>query len=405
MKKQLLSILITIVSFNCFAQITLDKGYYINNDNQRVECLIKNNDRVNNPTSFQYKLNENSELKTLTIKDVKEFGVYNFSKYLKRNVNIDRSGDNTNDLSSDRNVKLKNEELFLKVLVDGDATLYSYIDGNLTRFFYKKKNSKIEQLNYKRYFVTPTQVGKNNRYQQQLWNDLKCEKISMKDIEKLNYKVSKLITLFIKYNKCSDTGFVNTERKDEKGAVNLSLVAGFMNSDLSLKHPTAGIRNSEISGNIGFRVGFEVEYVLAFNRNKWALVVQPNYQSFKAEESVSGFVGASPLLTTVKAEYNALEIPMGIRHYLYLNKNSKIFINGFLSIDAGGKLNVDYSSTALDPEYKIALTNAIYGIGYKYQNKYSLELRYQTNSSGDFDRSFLAFKNNMLSLIFAYKIF
>ena len=195
MKKQLAIILLVLVSFSGFAQITLDKGYYINNDNQKIECLIRNLDWANNPSSFEYKLSENSELKTITIKEVKEFGVYNFSKYQRATVNIDRSSNNTNELTSNRNVKFKEEELFLKVLVEGEAVLYSYHNGNTSRFFFKKENSEINQLIYKRYFATPNQIGENNRYQQQLWNDLKCQKVSIKDVEKLNYKAQKLINL------------------------------------------------------------------------------------------------------------------------------------------------------------------------------------------------------------------
>ena len=46
MKTQLLILLITILSFNCYSQIKYQKGYYINNDGQKTDCLIKNVDWV-----------------------------------------------------------------------------------------------------------------------------------------------------------------------------------------------------------------------------------------------------------------------------------------------------------------------------------------------------------------------
>ena len=46
---------------NCFAQISFEKGYFINNANQKTNCLIKNQDWKDNPTEFEYKLDENSE--------------------------------------------------------------------------------------------------------------------------------------------------------------------------------------------------------------------------------------------------------------------------------------------------------------------------------------------------------
>lgn len=81
-KKQLVFILTAILSLNCYSQISFEKGYFVDNNNQKTTCLIKNIDWANNPTEFEYKLSKNNETKKLTIKLVKEFGVNNTSKYL-----------------------------------------------------------------------------------------------------------------------------------------------------------------------------------------------------------------------------------------------------------------------------------------------------------------------------------
>lgn len=54
MKKRILFLLITILSLNCYSQISFQKGYYIDNTNQKINCLIKNIDWKNNPTEFEY---------------------------------------------------------------------------------------------------------------------------------------------------------------------------------------------------------------------------------------------------------------------------------------------------------------------------------------------------------------
>ena len=71
-----------MLSFNSYSQISFEKGYYIDNDNKKINCLIKNIDWMNNPTEFEYKLPENDNSKRITIRSVKEFGVYNSSKYI-----------------------------------------------------------------------------------------------------------------------------------------------------------------------------------------------------------------------------------------------------------------------------------------------------------------------------------
>lgn len=127
MKKRILFLLITISTLNSYSQVSFEKGYYIDNTNQKINCLIKNVDWKNNPTEFEYKLAENSEPKKTTIKTIKEFGIDNISKYVRSTVNIDRSSESINNLSNDKNPIFKEEELFLKVLVEGKATLYQYV--------------------------------------------------------------------------------------------------------------------------------------------------------------------------------------------------------------------------------------------------------------------------------------
>ena len=53
MKKQILLLLTTILSLNSYSQINFDKGYFINDSNQKVDCLIKNIDWKNNPTEIE----------------------------------------------------------------------------------------------------------------------------------------------------------------------------------------------------------------------------------------------------------------------------------------------------------------------------------------------------------------
>jgi len=126
MKNQLLVVLFTILSVHCFSQTSFQKGYYINNSGDKVECEIKNIDWKNNPTEFKFRLSENGEQSKETIKTVKEFGIYNFSKYIRSTVDIDRSSKNLKNLTTSRYPVFKAEELFLKVLVDGKYNLYEY---------------------------------------------------------------------------------------------------------------------------------------------------------------------------------------------------------------------------------------------------------------------------------------
>ena len=133
--------MIFLLSFNVFSQISFEKGYFITNTEQRIECLIKNLDWRSNPTNFEYKLSDNDEIINNNIKSVKEFGIYNNLKYISYNVKIDKSNENINNLNYERNPVYNEELLFLKVLVEGKSNLYFYENGNLQKFFYNIDNA------------------------------------------------------------------------------------------------------------------------------------------------------------------------------------------------------------------------------------------------------------------------
>lgn len=189
MKKHLLFILILILKINCYAQIKFEKGYFINNSGERIECLIQNLDWKNNPSKFLYKTKGSSLEKENSISTTKEFGVYNISKYIRAKIDIDRSNNSINNLTNERRPIFKTETLFLKVLVEGQNNLYSYAKKNLNRFFYSaKNNTSIKQLIYKKFKFRNNKIGKNNRYKQQLIEVINCENISSKTVENIKYK-------------------------------------------------------------------------------------------------------------------------------------------------------------------------------------------------------------------------
>ena len=48
----------------------LQKGYFIDNATNKIECFIRNPEKFNTPENFVYKINENdTEVKTKTIND------------------------------------------------------------------------------------------------------------------------------------------------------------------------------------------------------------------------------------------------------------------------------------------------------------------------------------------------
>ena len=409
MKKNVALILIILAfSLKGYSQIIFEKGYFINNSNQKIDCLIKNNDWKNNPETFEYKLSENSEPAIADVKSAKEFGIYSISKYIRSTVKIDKSKENLDDLSYDKEPTYVEEVLFLKVLVEGKSNLYYYVNGNLQRFYYNTDSSAIEPLVYKKYLVSENVVEENNQFKRQLWADLKCPTIGINKVENLHYKKNSILNFFMEYNKCSNSNFTRYDGKVKKDLVNLTLRAHLNNSSAYIRN-TAYTRNSTADfgskSTLGF--GIEAEYIFPFNKNKWSIFVEPTYQNFKAEIITDDFFVATKKLIS-NINYSSIEVPLGIRHYLFLNKNSKLFINAAYVFDFNLKSSIEIKrddNTYYNSLLVNTLNNTSFGIGYKFKDKYSIETRYQTSRTLLSDYLFWDSSYTTASLIFGYSFF
>jgi hypothetical protein len=113
-------------------------------------------------------------------------------------------------------------------------------------------------------------------------------------------------------------------------------------------------------------------------------VLEPTYNHFKAESETL----ESTNKQKTKVNFTSFEIPVGIRHYFFLNNKSRIFINAEFAVIFNNQI-----------------TNFSFGIGYNY-NKLSFEYRYfpkkevfdkfKTIKSSDFQN---------MPFIFGYKVF
>ncbi|AUP81206.1 outer membrane beta-barrel protein [Flavivirga eckloniae] len=407
-KDHLLLLFVTILGLNCYSQISFEKGYYIDNSGQKVECLIKNIDWKNNPKDFEYKLSETSDIKNTNISYVREFGIYNDSKYIREQVKIDRSRESIDNLSRSSEPIFSEEKLFLKVLVEGKANLYLYVDENLRRYFYNKEDSNIEPLIYKRYNTLDYYYIKENvQFKQQLWNDLKCSIIEMKRVENLKYKKNSLISFFTDYNRCNNSDFTNYNENKKRDLFNLSIRPRLNNASLKIENTRSNFTDTDLGSKLNFGFGIEAEYILPFNKNKWSISIEPTYQSFKSEKTTNANNISGGSLTT-KVAYSSIEIPLSLRHYFFLNDDSKIFANVSYVFDANLNSSVEFINTnnivfsTLDIQTR---TNLAFGVGYKIYDTYSLEVRYQTRRELLGEYVFWNSNYQTLSIIFGYSIF
>ena len=398
------------------AQISFEKGYFISNDGKRTECYIKNLDWKDTPTNFKYKMELNdSEVSTENIATTQEFGISNESTYKRFKIKIDRSNDDLEKITMERNPDWREETIFLKVLIAGDATLYSYTDSSINRYFYSTKTIPTEQLIYVKYIQADQneeaeRISENNEYKQQLYKNVKSEGITEKEILNLKYKKTDLVNYFSKYNNFNSTSDEKSDKKTSKKQFFIKISAGVSVVSTTIMNAMAPELNVELDKKMVFKMGAEAEYILPFNKNKWSIFINPLYQKYEVEKNYNApndFITNAQTPYNVKMEHTALQLAIGGRHYMFLNQNSKIFIDAAYSLDIIGKTNILYTNknnnSTINFDGNLG-KNLAFGLGYNFKNKFSAEMRFNTKNELV---NYIAHsaKYSSIDFIFGYTIF
>ncbi|MCD6543145.1 MAG: tRNA modification GTPase [Flavobacteriaceae bacterium] len=403
MKKLFLFIFYLILSLNFYSQTQFEKGYFIDDNDIKTICFIKNLDWNKNPSKIEYKKSETSELNTATIKNINEFGFSNI-KYKRFTVDVDKSSTYIIQYSYSNRPEFKSETVFLKLLVKGNVNLYRYSGENNRLFFYSIDDVSATQLVYKKYKSTETEIKTNESYKQQLLNNVKCDRITVKQIKKLKYFENDLVNFFQKYNTCENPE-IEYKEKEKKDLFNLTIRPGLNLTKFSINRD--GVTNpSDIEvdfGNVlGFRIGVETEFFMPFNNNKWSFFLEPIYNQFSDTGKRLNYEKGK-----VDILYKTLEVPIGIRYHLYLNQESNFFINAsyILIFDLNSNVDFEYEYSR-DLEFTKRNTNIAFGIGYCFKDRYGLEIKYFLNKNLNFANSNeYHYQIQNTSLIFGYTIF
>lgn len=342
------------LGFTSSAQIKFEKGYFIANSGEKTHCYIKNKDWKNNPIKFEYKLNKNSEVFVNSIENVLEFGINNSSKFQKHTVAIDKSSSNINRLSKTRVSEYSKETLFLKVLVEGEASLLLYENGSLIRFFYKLKSSHVKQLEYKLYTSKDgASIRKNYNYRYQLSKELSCKNL---ETNYLKYSKKAIIDYFIKFNTCNKSKqFIDYTKKIPRTLFNSKLKLGVGLTSMHFKNAAEKSYQKGFKANLSYRVGLEGELILPYNKNKWGVFMSSVFQFHKITSSES-----------FNTDYSSIEVAFGIRHYFFVKNASKLFVNGGIVLDFPIKTSLEF----------VYANTGFIGFGYVFKDKINIESRY-----------------------------
>lgn len=426
MKKLLPQIFILLFCTTAFAQDVFITGYFINNDGHKTIALIKDKDWLNTPDKFEYKLSETSGTKVLTLTTIQEVMIGEDIKFQRFTVDYDQSRQEPKNLSSVRNPEYLQETIFLKTLLEGNASLFSHTRHGREVYFYRRGEGDAKQLINKAYDIGDSKIRYNSKYKQDLWNDLTCENIPLGRIEKLNYTSKDLIDFFLDYNKCKDATIVlfnNASLNQKSGEFKFTVKAGLNFNSLHVYNPKKKVYVGRPGGgrvpvyypektiydgndfDLSFRAGVELKYILPYFNRKWSIFVEPNYQQYSAEKEMfpNGNLGS--------IKYSAIELPLGVRHTFFINNTSNLFLNA----GAGYTYSYDHtttenynSNTSQRPGFELENNFALLaftGLGYAHKYGFNLEIRYYPVKEITRKGDLMVDHNNSFSIIAGYQIF
>lgn len=370
-----ITLVLLLITMSSSGQVNFESGYFIDNKGIKTTCLIENLDWKNSPKKFTYKLSPTDVELSMSVDAAAEFQIDDYGKFIRAEVDIDRSPENIRYLTEGKAPQWSKETVFLKEIVRGKANLYVFQDGNLPKYFFSVDGKPISQLVRKQYIVFlngDREIATNNSFRQQLRNEVSCGSQSSNDFEKIDYDFSELQNFFQSYNVCNGDNVVQTNNsKRRNGFFRVRLTPGVNFSSFEMQNPYGQFPLIEMDKTIGLRVGVELEYILPFNNNKWGLVFEPSSAAYSSEKKYVRFNNEY----TATVDYKAIEFPVGVRYHMFLNDNLGGFINVLyvpaFTIDLKSVVTID-NETELDVAQNPLFA---FGFGVKY-DRFSLEFRY-----------------------------
>ena len=356
--------LFAVLFFSIQAMAQDQPGYYITSDGQRTEGFFKTSNFYD-ATTLDFRKADEAEFTRLITDNILEYGINGQFRFRKFSVD--------------------NSALFLNVVIEGNATLYSYSNKNI--IYYYTVSGKQEQpvkLEVVEARGKQARKAENNKFREQLKQDVSCPNNTI-NFDRLQYKESDLDEVFTQYNQCTGATQVTYKNSTAKVTpVYFTLVAGLHNMNYNIDNMSTPYEDSNT-----LSAGLGVEGAYRFGKTGLEGFARLEFEHFSTSikknfpQPTGGYeINYFDINTTV------VDLFVGPRYNFVLNDNNKLFIDASFGVSVPfGDMSestelVEGTNVTLLSREKHDLDTAVcgnFGIGYAYSNKYGIAIRYETN--------------------------
>ena len=312
-KKQVITFILILFIQYGYSQNRFEQGYYISNSGSKTDCLIEKKEWAIWSNDFFY-ATINGSVKQIKIEDVKEFGIENKLKFITKEVEIEKSSDNINKLDKSSDFVFNKERILLKVIVEGDLSLYQYLDFNVKKLFFKTITGNITQLKYKRYSnETNKTINAIIEYKNQLRKNMKCSNI---DFKELNFELISIKKYVLNQNKCSNSKINFIEKRVTQTKLLISGSVGLNTSNLNINRSQKVFSLNSTDPTFGIDFNFLIPTI----RNEMEVNFKTSYNAFKIKEDVN--FGSSS--REIKVNYSEVLLGIGGGYRFHIDNDKSI---------------------------------------------------------------------------------
>tara|TARA_R110000868_G_scaffold37111_12_gene131584 strand:+ start:5020 stop:6267 length:1248 start_codon:yes stop_codon:yes gene_type:complete len=364
-----------LIQSQVLCQPLYEKGYYIDNLNNRFEGYI---DRTNLSSSQDY-INFKSSKKSTAV----QLFPNQVSKVFVSDIHIESNTvliDTTAFVTSEKRApSFTRKNVFLFNLIDGEISLLEYRTEKSSLFFVQESPDQASfQLIHKRYIGRNELLFNNNDFRKQLDSLIVNLKSELEiDTEKVLYTSKSLSDLFIKLNDSRNYTFQNysNQRLISPRYLNFAVITGLRFSRITSKETITGNTFFSLEDVSLSNFGLELEYLLPSLKNQFSI--------FGRGEIATGDTRLDTVLLTsglqqINTNLDYLFITIGIRGYFQLSNATKLYADAGVSkpFTIGDGINIRHEIRP-DFDYQRKIITPSFGAGVIVFNRFSLESRFE----------------------------
>lgn len=363
--KNFLILIMLLFTINGFSQNGYVNGFVVKNNGDTLKGRIYSPGWDVTPKQIRFRQGNAAE-EQFSASQIRSFSITGVDNYISSALAIDNSPVDDNSLLSVDSSILKTDTIFLRVVVNGTASLYYYRGPDQKQHFFIGKNDAVNELIWHRYKITQNDiqyVKEDKKFIGQLTYYMSDCPEMRNTFDNLKYSESSLQPIFVSYANCK--GSTNTFiAKQNSISARLGVLAGASISSVTFKGPGfQGIEDVPFKSTVAPVFGVKLDFYLVPKNKNYSLYDDLEFQpvSFTGH-GTSSSSGVFFFDNTYKINVDYLFLNTMFRYY-FSQGDLKPFINGGIANAFAVKTNED-SVIAVEtaPSGKTTLRNGLFTI-------------------------------------------